>query len=96
MSGLKQVLIDRLDEYDREKAATTTESNGEDGVDDSGEEEEEVDSEGEEDETMDEESQHSLMLSALNGIDSEIDDDYHSAEKISDRDLIADAIENDM
>ena len=45
---------------------------------------------------MDEESQHSLMLSALNGIDSEIDDDYHSAEKISDRDLIADAIENDM
>ena len=45
---------------------------------------------------MDEESQHSVMLSALNGIDSEIDDDYHSAEKISDRDLIADAIENDM
>ena len=95
LSGLKQVLIDRLDEYDREKVATTK-SNGEDGVDDSGEEEEEVDSEGEEDETMDEESQHSVMLSALNGIDSEIDDDYHSAEKISDRDLIADAIENDM
>ena len=40
--------------------------------------------------------EHDAMLAACNDIESQRDDDFNSAEKISSKDIISDKAENDM
>lgn len=49
-----------------------------------------------EDDLLDEEGQHSAMMAAVDAFDAERDDDYHSAEKVSDKDVIGEKADNDM
>lgn len=97
VTGRKAVLIERLEEDDEKKKKAKDDANAkeDDANDDTIDEDDESSDEEAEDKT-DEEAQHEVMKSALDTADSEMDDDFHSADKVSSRDVIADAVENDM
>lgn len=100
VGGIKKVLIERLEAFDlaQEDDGNSDEEddNAEDEEDDTavgnnGNAEDDIHNNGSSDD-----SEHNAMLSACNDIDSQRDDDYNSAEKVSSRDIIADKVENDM
>ena len=97
VTGRKAVLIERLEEDDEKKKKAKDDANAkeDDANNDTIDEDDESSDEEAEDKT-DEEAQHEVMKSALDTADSEMDDDFHSADKVSSRDVIADAVENDM
>ena len=86
--GLKADLVARLEEHGDDRVDGTEEANATDEPD------EEVDRPT--NDTISEETEHNDMLSALDEDDALRDDDYNNAEKIGTRNVIDNALENDM
>ena len=87
VGGLKAALIARLEEFDQGEEVNSTSSAEDEDIDD--------DFPNEEDPLSDE-AQHQLMLAEVDDIDSQREDDFQNAEKVSTREVIDEAMENDM
>ena len=87
--GLKADLIARLEQYDGGQSEN-------DDAQQRGEEEAQPDEEIQEqcDMMNSDESEHSVMLSACESIQSECDDHYNNAEKISTREVVEESVAN--
>ena len=87
VGGLKAALIARLEEFDQGEEVNSTPSAEDEDIDD--------DFPNEEDPLSDE-AQHQLMLAEVDDTDSQREDDFQNAEKVSTREVSDEAMENDM